>query len=72
MDDTEERPSTEAASASGPIGTEVEDVTRATDANQRRMNADPWSLILGDWIQGQAQAAAGGVVLNGPPNCAQQ
>ncbi|GAU88282.1 hypothetical protein RvY_01014 [Ramazzottius varieornatus] len=74
-DETEEparRSPAGAEPASGPIGTEVEDVTRATDANQRRMNADPWTMILGDWIQNQANAAGAGVVINGPPNCAQQ
>lgn len=31
------------------VGMEVEDVNQATNANQRRMNADPWSVLIGSF-----------------------
>ncbi|XP_055338801.1 WD and tetratricopeptide repeats protein 1-like [Paramacrobiotus metropolitanus] len=52
------------------VGMQVEDVNRATNANQRRMNADPWSMLLSPFIHGNQNEGHAGIVHAG--DCVQQ
>ncbi|OQV21610.1 WD and tetratricopeptide repeats protein 1 [Hypsibius exemplaris] len=58
-----------ADSEEGAVGTAVRNVDRATLDNQRRMHADPWSVMMGNLLGGgnvQLQGGLAGAAADGP------